>query len=286
MSSPLGGADACSRLSVPLAVGSVSIREVLARCAAERAMLAELPPGIRPVPLGAVDSLVSRLHWHCHFIQKLEMEPALETRSLHPAHERARVVTAADDPLLGAWTEGRTGLPFLDACMRSLRATGWLNFRMRAMVMAVASYQFGLDWQVCGERLAALFTDYEPGIHWPQVQMQAGQTGINTPRMYNPVKQGLEQDPAGVFTRRWVPEVAGLPTGVLQTPWLAGGPAPVVDLAAAGRTARQRLAAVRASAGYRAEAEAVYARHGSRARRLDEDDPRRKTPARQMVLDV
>lgn len=264
MSSPIAGADACSRLSVPLATGAVSIKEVLQRCREERDRIGDLPPDVRPVPLTAIDSLVSRLHWHCHFIQKLEREPGIEFRSLHPAHERARVATPPDDPVLEAWATGRTGLAFLDACMRSLIATGWLNFRMRAMVQSFASYQLGLDWHASGTRLARLFTDYEPGIHWPQVQMQSGQTGMNTPRIYNPVKQGLDQDPDGVFTQRWAPERLE----------------PIVDLAAATRAARDRLTAIRAEPGYRAASEAVFDRHGSRARRLDDDNiPRR--PAKQ-----
>ena len=102
---------------------------------------------------------------------------------------------------LAAWEAGETGLPFVDACMRYLRATGWLNFRMRSMLVAVASYHLWLDWRATGPHLARQFTDYEPGIHWPQVQMQSGTTGMNTVRIYNPVKQGRDQDPAGVFTR-------------------------------------------------------------------------------------
>jgi deoxyribodipyrimidine photo-lyase len=289
MSSPLSGAGCCSRLSVSLATGAVSVREVLQRLQAARLSLAEAPPEFRAIPFTAVDSLVARLHWRSHFMQKLESEPDLEIRSFHPAHQSARPTTAPDDAVLDAWATGRSGVPFVDACMRSLIATGWLNFRMRAMVQSFASYQLGLDWRVSGERLARLFSDYEPGIHWPQVQMQSGQTGINTPRMYNPVKQGREQDLDGRFTRRWVPELADLPLDMLQTPWLATGadlggyPAPIVDPAASARAAKARLTTVRRTAGYREAALEVFEKHGSRKRRIDDDGhavrrARRKLP--------
>ncbi len=293
MSSPLTGAHACSRLSVPLATGAISLREVLTRAHAEHTTLAELPPDKRPIPLTAIDSLFSRLHWHCHFIQKLESQPDLEVRSLHPAHEAAR--TPGSPAVLEAWASGQTGFPFLDACMRSLIATGWLNFRMRAMVQAFACYQLALDWHPAGTRLARLFTDYEPGIHWPQVQMQAGQTGINTPRIYNPVKQGLDQDPEGIFTRTWVPELASVPLQFLQTPWLmdpgaqsAKYPAPIVDLAQSVRLARAHLTSIRQQPGYKQDAERIYARHGSRQRRIDNDNPPGQRPKRspQLVLDL
>ena len=290
MSSPLTGEQACSRLSVPLSTGAISIREVLHRCHDNRQRLAALGRPERPVPLTAVDSLVARLHWHCHFIQKLESEPALEWRSQHPLHEANRLEAQPDDPVLDAWATGQTGFPFVDACMRSLIATGWLNFRMRAMVQAFASYHLGLDWRLSGLRLARLFTDYEPGIHWPQVQMQSGQTGINTPRIYNPVKQGYDQDPDGTFTRRWVPELAQVPLAFLQEPWrmneamlarsgLVLGkdyPARIVDHEIAARDARTRLTEVRRQAGYRDAARQVYDRHGSRKRSIGNDNPARQ----------
>jgi len=277
MSSPVSGATCCSRLSVSLATGTVSVREVLQRVYAVRQQLAAMPAPQRPVPVTAVQSLIARLHWRGHFMQKLESEPELERRAFHPLHEAARLSTPPDDPKLVAWATGRTGIPFLDACVRSLIATGWLNFRMRAMVQSFASYHLGLDWRVSGEKLAQLFSDYEPGIHWPQVQMQSGQTGINTPRIYNPVKQGMDQDPEGVFTRRWVPELAVVPLSVLQTPWsavdaeLGGYPQPIVDVAAAARAARARLTAVRQTDGYREAALEVFRKHGSRGRRLEQD---------------
>jgi deoxyribodipyrimidine photo-lyase len=280
MSSPLQGETACSRISVPLSTGALSIKEALQHCYYARRDLADQPPGQRAIPVTAVDSLIARLYWHCHFIQKLESEPALEWRAQHALHEAKRQPTPPDDPVLHAWATGQTGLPFVDACMRSLMATGWLNFRMRAMVQSIASYHLALDWHASGNRLARLFTDYEPGIHWPQVQMQSGQTGINIPRMYNPVKQGLDQDPEGVFTRRWVPELAEVPLAYLQEPWRMDldqqhsvrcrlgidYPIRIVDHEIAAREARARLSLVRQEADYRGEAKRVFIKHGSRKR--------------------
>jgi len=96
------------------------------------------------------------------------------------------------------------------------------------MVTAVASYHLWLDWRTHGPVLAGMFTDYEPGIHWSQVQMQSGTTGMNTVRVYNPVKQGQDQDPDGVFTRRWCPELADVPDAHLQEPWRWDGAGRIV----------------------------------------------------------
>jgi deoxyribodipyrimidine photo-lyase len=178
--------------------------------------------------------------------------------------------------------------------MRYLRTTGWLNFRMRSMLVAVASYHLWLDWRATGPHLARQFTDYEPGIHWPQVQMQSATTGMNTVRIYNPVKQGRDQDPAGLFTRRWVPELAEVPDRFLQEPWLWEGagrlryPPPVVDVAAAARAARDAVWGVRKGAAFRAEAGRIVERHASRkdARFVNDRETRTKGDARQMSFDL
>ncbi len=275
MSAPDSGADHCSRLSPHLALGALSMREVLHAAAAAR--LRWKDAGDTRFT-GSIDSFISRLHWHCHFIQKLKDAPWLEQHCLHPAYAS---LPAHDAARLAAWAEGRTGWPFVDACMRSLAATGWLNFRMRAMVMAVASYHLRLDWRHSGAALARLFTDYEPGIHWPQVQMQSGTTGTNIPRIYNPVKQGHDQDPDGDFIRRWLPELAHLPTPFVHEPWLAemppAYPAPLVDHEQAARDAKAAITAIRRDPAHGGPARAIVAKHGSRRAGLPDTTRRRKT---------
>ncbi len=285
MSSPVSAFDACSRLSPYLAFGTLSMREV---AHATRARYAELGAGDRGRDADAWQkSLVSftgRLHWHCHFIQKLESQPEIEFANLHRAYDGLRPENA-DPKLLSAYCEGRTGFPFVDACLRALNATGWLNFRMRAMLVSFASYQLWLPWRASGLHLARQFTDYEPGIHWPQVQMQSGTTGINTIRMYNPVKQGFDQDPAGVFVRRWVPELAELPDHACHEPWKfpelatplsATYPQRIVDHEAAARTARAAVWGVRTTGAFSQAANAIQEQHGSRKSGISHTGQRRK----------
>lgn len=272
MSSPASGFTACSRLSPHLAWGTVSMREVAQATWQRQSELKRLPRAAAGSWPGAITSFSGRLHWRSHFMQKLEDEPALEFRNFHRAYDGIRP-DDADGNHYGAWARGETGLPFVDACMRCLHATGWMNFRMRAMLMAVASYHLWLDWRKPGEHLARLFTDYEPGIHWPQVQMQSGTTGINTIRIYNPVKQGHDQDADGRFVRKWVPELTAVPDRFIHEPWkwedtgtILGKryPLPIIDHLEAARDARQKIWAVRRGNEFRDEANRIQNKHGSR----------------------
>lgn len=269
MSSPLTAYENCSRLSPHFAFGTLSIREALQATEQRMRDLRDLPPIQRGMWPRAMKSFSARLRWHCHFIQKLEDAPAIEVQNMHPAYDGLRPLDV-NASLFDAWAKGKTGYPLIDACMRSLRATGWLNFRMRAMVMSFSSYHLWQDWHAPALHLARMFTDYEPGIHYPQVQMQSGTTGINAIRIYNPTKQSIDQDPEGQFIRKWVPELRQMETAYIHTPWKAPSqmgayPMPIVDEASARRAAADRLYGLRKNnAAHKAIANKIVTKHASR----------------------
>jgi len=275
ISSPLSAPTACSRLSPYLAFGCLSLREVVQ---ATRHQVASLPSNASYQKKG-LTAFTSRLYWHCHFIQKLESEPALEYRNLHRGYDGLRELEVNPD-YLAALMAGRTGWPLVDACVAMLRETGWINFRMRAMLVSVAAYPLWLHWRPVGLWLARQFLDYEPGIHWSQMQMQSGTTGINIPRIYNPIKQAHDHDPNGHFVRRWLPVMRRVPDTWLFEPWRMPPdlqvrcgvkvgddiPMPLVDLAVATRQAKLRLFALRAQPGVKAAKAAIVEKHASRKR--------------------
>lgn len=285
ISSPINAVTAGSRLSPYLAWGALSMREVVQASRMQQRKIAENPHQYpRGINAGLI-SFESRLHWHCHFIQKLESEPALEFENLHHAHDGMRNEHLADtdsQKRLATWCKGETGWPLVDACMAMLRATGWINFRMRAMLMSIASYLYWLHWRETGLHLAREFLDYEPGIHWSQSQMQSGTTGINTLRIYNPIKQAMDQDPEGKFVRHWLPSLKNVPTTWIFQPWLMPArlqlqygcvierdyPAPLVNIEQALREARSKISSARSAKdhrqGYQLEAATIIKKHASR----------------------
>jgi deoxyribodipyrimidine photo-lyase len=235
----------CSRLSPYLAYGCLSVRQVYQ---ATKDKIENTPQRKNPLT-----TFLDRLRWHSHFMQKLESRPELEWENTNPGFNNIR--TTSDDALLEAWMEGQTGFPLIDASMRCLKETGYLNFRMRAMIVSFLTHHLWQPWQSGVHHLARYFLDYEPGIHYPQFQMQAGVTGINTIRIYNPVKQAQDHDPQGLFVKKWLPEMENIPLPLLHQPWLMTQfeqqsygckigieyPEPVTDLSTAAEHARKQL---------------------------------------------
>ena len=268
MSSPLTAYDSCSRLSPHLAFGTVSIREVFQKTEAEKKARVGAFTKSNALWRSSLRSFSSRLRWHCHFIQKLEDEPRIEYENMHSTYNTLR-----QDPInsaqFEAWKKGQTGFPMVDACMRSLISTGWLNFRMRAMLISFASYHLWFHWREPAIYLARLFTDYEPGIHYSQVQMQSGTTGINSIRIYNPIKQGLDHDPEGKFIRKWIPELATLSIKYIHKPWespipVDSYPSPIVDEKNARQAAAKNIYTLRHSSIHKELSGGIFKKHGSR----------------------
>ena len=278
MSSPVTAFEGSSRLSPYLAWGNISVRQAYQAALARRRELQETKREENEGWLPSLTSFLSRLRWHDHFVQKLEDQPSLEFLNTNRGFDGLRENEFNED-YFEAWKAGQTGYPMIDACMRCIQETGWLNFRMRALVTSFASYHLWLHWRETGLHLGKHWLDFEPGIHWTQMQMQSGVTGINTIRIYSPRKQVLDQDPDGVFIKRWVPELAEVPRPYLSEPHtmpqlvqgMAGCvvgkdyPAPIVDPKEAYDRAKRRMTEAKFSPEVQALRHQVYRRHGSRA---------------------
>ncbi len=281
MSSPVTAYDACSRLSPYIAWGQLSLTEItLATRERSRRLSTGKFTGTdanRKQWRQSIRSFESRLWWHCHFVQKLESEPAIEFQSFNRKFDGMREADW-DESKFDAWCRGETGFPMIDACMRALLEHGWINFRMRAMLMSFAAYQLWLHWKKPALFLAKHFLDFEPGIHYSQAQMQSGVTGINTIRIYSPRKQHLDQDPEGAFVRRYVPELGALGNVDLVEPHtvpplmlLSAGvrlgvdyPMPVVDPVQSYQSAKQKIFEWKNRPATREQSKAVLNKHGSR----------------------
>jgi deoxyribodipyrimidine photo-lyase len=244
ISKPLASRVSCARISPYLSWGNISIKQAYQFVGNALAKSKFKSP---------LSNFLTRLKWHCHFIQKFEVECTYETHCINAGYELLE--HPKNENYIQAWKEGRTGFPLVDACMQCLIHTGWLNFRMRAMLVSFFCHHLYQDWREATYHLAQLFLDYEPGIHYPQFQMQAGITGVNIVRVYNPIKQSQEHDPQGVFIKQWLPQLNPIPIQFIHQPSkmtlleqemygvIIGKhyPYPIVDMEQSGKLARENI---------------------------------------------
>ncbi len=291
MSSPLTAELGTSRLSPHIAHGTLSLRQI-----AQTALRAK-----NIAPRGhwhnQLHSFVTRLWWQGSAMQSLERHSDSELRARVQLMEQ--LPRPMDAARFDAWRLGRTGWPLVDACMRFLHYNGWLNFRMRAMLVTIATHTLALPWRPVGDWLSKMFVDFEPAIHYNQIQMHSGMSGNQVLRIYNPVKQALDLDPRGEFVRRWVPELAAVPDEWIFMPWaipetlraefgLIGEsdyPMPFVDFEDANRAAKAAISELHYKLG-------LTAAHGfnkrsrqmSRGRRTTTPKPPNEKPFSQPTL--
>lgn len=267
ISKPEESRKSCSRISPYLTYGNLSMKQVYQATLHAIAAISYKRP---------LQFFIARLHWHCHFIQKFESECRMEFENLNRGFDAIR--TDINELYVNAWKNGVTGVPLIDACMRCVTQTGYLNFRMRSMLASFLTHHLWQPWQVGAAHLAKQFLDYEPGIHYPQFQMQAGTMGVHTIRIYNPVKQGKEHDPAGLFIKKWIPELASVPVEFIHEPWLMSEmeqqihnvqvgvtyPLPIIDVQEAAAFARKHLWDAKKSTAVHVENKRVLEVHTKR----------------------
>ncbi|EGV43845.1 deoxyribodipyrimidine photolyase [Bizionia argentinensis JUB59] len=264
ISKPEKSRKSCSRLSPYIAWGNLSVRQVY-----QTSKTTQTPSSHKK----QLAAFRSRLRWQAHFIQKFEMEHIMEKVSINKGYHKLK--KSISDQYQSAWREGNTGFPLVDASMRCLNETGYINFRMRAMLVSFFTHILWQPWQDASKHLSQQFLDFEPGIHYPQLQMQAGETGINNLRIYNPIKNSLEHDPDGVFIKHWVPELRELDLPFVHEPYLmttldqqfndfelgVNYPFPIVDLKPQRKRASDVLWNMKKNATVRSESIRILKKH-------------------------
>ena len=129
-----------------------------------------------------------------------------------------------DMDLFDKWSQGKTGVPFVDANMRELLATGWMSNRGRQNVASFLVKDLGLDWRLGAEWFESLLLDHDVCSNYGNWNYAAG-IG-NDPRenrKFNMIKQAIDYDGDGEFVRLWVPELSGLQGGDVHAPWTLPG---------------------------------------------------------------
>jgi deoxyribodipyrimidine photo-lyase len=129
----------------------------------------------------------------------------------------------SDDDALRAWQRGETGYPIVDAGMRELWRTGWMHNRVRMITASFLIKHLLIDWRAGQDWFWDTLVDADLANNAASWQWVAGSGADAAPyfRIFNPIAQGKTYDPDGAYVRRFVPELASLPTAYIHAPWEA-----------------------------------------------------------------
>jgi deoxyribodipyrimidine photo-lyase len=236
------GRAATSRLSPHLRFGEISPRQIWH--AAQAIVHAEHGRAAAP------QKFLTELAWRDFNFHQLYHRPDISTQPMQPQYAGMHWRHSERD--LEAWKRGRTGFPIVDAGMRELWATGYMENRVRMLVASLLAKNLLIDWRLGEQWFWDCLVDGDVANNPGNWQWVAGSGLDASPyfRIFNPVTQSERFDGDGDYVRRWVPELAALPDKWIQAPFMAPPevlraagiklghdyPQPIVDL----KTSRER----------------------------------------------
>mmetsp|Transcript_47006 Transcript_47006/g.134494 ORF Transcript_47006/g.134494 Transcript_47006/m.134494 type:complete len:650 (+) Transcript_47006:86-2035(+) len=139
-------------------------------------------------------------------------------------------------PEVEAWKEGKTGIPYVDACMRELRQTGWLAYKGRKTTAFFLVFGLGADWRIGAYLFEELLLDYDCAMNygnWITVAAveKPNRRGWHTDDKVEDIIEAYRQDievklsaemandPSGEYIKRWVPELRSVDAAFVHKPW-------------------------------------------------------------------
>jgi deoxyribodipyrimidine photo-lyase len=218
-----------SRLSQDLRFGLVSPRTVHAKAAAAQA------EAHGSVAESGIGKFIKELAWREFYIALLWHYPNVLEEEFNP--EWRGLGWDEPDEKFEAWKQGRTGFPIVDAGMRELLATGHMHNRVRMITAMFLTKDLHIDWRLGEQFFLQHLVDGEIASNNGGWQWSAGTGADAAPyfRIQNPWSQAKRYDPDGIYTKRWVPELAQVPAAKLldppksRLPIAPGYPLPCVD---------------------------------------------------------
>ena len=196
-----------SRLSPYLATGTLSIRKVWQAC-------------FNAPSSNGKDTFLKELAWRDFYHMIYHFNPNQYQEELIEKYRTLQWQRIPD--LLAAWEQGKTGYPIIDAAMRQLNETGWMHNRLRMLVASFLTKDLLIDWRLGERYFSRQLIDYDSASNiggW-QWAASTGTDAVPYFRIFNPTTQGLKFDQEGTFIKKYVPELAHLPTRFLHEPHL------------------------------------------------------------------
>jgi deoxyribodipyrimidine photo-lyase len=185
--------------------------------------------------------------------------PHIPEKAFKPAYDK--FPWRRDERLLKKWQQGQTGFPLVDAGMRELWQTGYMHNRVRMLVASFLVKNLLIDWRCGQDWFWDCLVDADLASNSASWQWVAGCGADASPyfRIFNPTTQGEKFDPHGEYTKKYLPELSGLPDKYLYKPWEAppevldqagivlgeNYPAPIVDLKQSRKQALEALAVMK-----------------------------------------